>query len=68
MTLFVTHYPPITEFARLYPDHVTNHHMSFLINDPDGQEVDSEGKHCKFDSFYRVVEKDVCLCVFNIRK
>lgn len=34
-TLFVTHYPPLCELERLYPEHVSNYHMAFLLNEPD---------------------------------
>ena len=33
LTLFVTHYPMLAEFQRLYPDVVGNFHMSFLLYD-----------------------------------
>uniref|UniRef100_A0A8C8A1C2 MutS homolog 3 (E. coli) n=1 Tax=Oryzias sinensis TaxID=183150 RepID=A0A8C8A1C2_9TELE len=32
-TLFVTHYPPLCELERMYPDHVSNYHMAFLLNE-----------------------------------
>ncbi|XP_034548204.1 DNA mismatch repair protein Msh3 isoform X2 [Notolabrus celidotus] len=35
LTLFVTHYPPLCELERVYPEHVSNYHMAFLLNDPD---------------------------------
>ncbi|XP_076588059.1 DNA mismatch repair protein Msh3 isoform X2 [Chaetodon auriga] len=35
LTLFVTHYPPLCELERVYPEHVTNYHMAFLLNEPD---------------------------------
>uniref|UniRef100_A0A1A8HDR7 DNA mismatch repair protein MSH3 n=1 Tax=Nothobranchius korthausae TaxID=1143690 RepID=A0A1A8HDR7_9TELE len=35
LTLFVTHYPPLCELEQLYPEHVTNYHMAFLLNEPD---------------------------------
>ncbi|XP_058493125.1 DNA mismatch repair protein Msh3 isoform X1 [Solea solea] len=34
-TLFVTHYPPLCELERVYPEHVSNYHMDFLLNEPD---------------------------------
>ncbi|KAM3867439.1 DNA mismatch repair protein Msh3 [Diretmus argenteus] len=34
-TLFVTHYPPLCELERVYPEHVANYHMAFLLNEPD---------------------------------
>uniref|UniRef100_A0A8C4NYZ4 DNA mismatch repair protein MSH3 n=1 Tax=Dicentrarchus labrax TaxID=13489 RepID=A0A8C4NYZ4_DICLA len=33
LTLFVTHYPPLCELERVYPEHVSNYHMAFLLND-----------------------------------
>ncbi|XP_054630713.1 DNA mismatch repair protein Msh3 isoform X2 [Dunckerocampus dactyliophorus] len=42
-TLFVTHYPPLCELERLYPQHVANYHMSFLLNEPDGA-TDRDGE------------------------
>ncbi|XP_078107204.1 LOW QUALITY PROTEIN: DNA mismatch repair protein Msh3 [Sander vitreus] len=35
LTLFVTHYPPLCELERVYPEHVSNYHMAFLVNEPD---------------------------------
>ncbi|KJE98041.1 DNA mismatch repair protein Msh3 [Capsaspora owczarzaki ATCC 30864] len=32
LTLFVTHYPALGEFASTYPRHVSNHHMAFVDN------------------------------------
>ncbi|MEQ2285308.1 hypothetical protein AMECASPLE_030433, partial [Ameca splendens] len=34
-TLFVTHYPPLCELEQVYPEHVSNFHMAFLLNEPD---------------------------------
>ncbi|XP_070689505.1 DNA mismatch repair protein Msh3 [Pempheris klunzingeri] len=34
-TLFVTHYPPLCELEQVYPEHVSNYHMAFLLNEPD---------------------------------
>nr|XP_020449533.1 DNA mismatch repair protein Msh3 isoform X2 [Monopterus albus] len=34
LTLFVTHYPPLCELERLYPEQVSNYHMAFLLNEP----------------------------------
>uniref|UniRef100_A0A3Q2Z0B7 DNA mismatch repair protein MSH3 n=1 Tax=Hippocampus comes TaxID=109280 RepID=A0A3Q2Z0B7_HIPCM len=34
-TLFVTHYLPLCELEWAYPQHVSNYHMSFLLNEPD---------------------------------
>lgn len=42
LTLFVTHYPPLCELERVYPEHVTNYHMAFLLNEPDIT-TDTEG-------------------------
>uniref|UniRef100_A0A8B9H1I2 DNA mismatch repair protein MSH3 n=1 Tax=Astyanax mexicanus TaxID=7994 RepID=A0A8B9H1I2_ASTMX len=35
LTLFVTHYPPLCELEKLYPLHVGNYHMAFLLNEPE---------------------------------
>ncbi|XP_068616934.1 DNA mismatch repair protein Msh3 [Brachionichthys hirsutus] len=35
LTLFVTHYPPLCDLERVYPEHVSNYHMAFLLNEPD---------------------------------
>ncbi|KAM9744377.1 DNA mismatch repair protein Msh3 isoform 1-T1 [Menidia menidia] len=35
LTLFVTHYPPLCELEQTYPEHVSNYHMAFLLNEPD---------------------------------
>ncbi|XP_008279806.1 DNA mismatch repair protein Msh3 [Stegastes partitus] len=42
LTLFVTHYPPLCELERLYPEHVSNYHMAFLLNEPDIAADDEE--------------------------
>lgn len=31
----MTHYPPLCELEQLYPQHVSNYHMAFLLNEPD---------------------------------
>ncbi|XP_055017861.1 DNA mismatch repair protein Msh3 isoform X2 [Boleophthalmus pectinirostris] len=41
-TLFVTHYLLLSELEQLYPQHVFNCHMAFLINDPDVASADDE--------------------------
>ncbi|XP_072038538.1 DNA mismatch repair protein Msh3-like [Amphiura filiformis] len=33
LMLFVTHYPPLADLERLFPSHVANYHMSFLLHD-----------------------------------
>ncbi|XP_068204490.1 DNA mismatch repair protein Msh3-like [Palaemon carinicauda] len=40
LTIFVTHYLPLTEFEVLYPENVGNFHMSFLVNEEDVDEVE----------------------------
>ncbi|XP_044231532.1 DNA mismatch repair protein Msh3 isoform X1 [Thunnus albacares] len=42
LTLFVTHYPPLCELERVYPEHVSNYHMAFLLNEPDIATDDGE--------------------------
>ncbi|XP_041792775.1 DNA mismatch repair protein Msh3 isoform X2 [Chelmon rostratus] len=42
LTLFVTHYPPLCELERVYPEHVSNYHMAFLLNEPDVCSDDGE--------------------------
>lgn len=39
LTIFVTHYLPLTEFELLYPEHVGNFHMSFIVNE-EGEGID----------------------------
>ncbi|XP_077943258.1 DNA mismatch repair protein Msh3 isoform X2 [Gasterosteus aculeatus] len=43
LTLFVTHYPPLCELERVYPEHVSNYHMAFLLNDAD-MAADTDGR------------------------
>ncbi|XP_061527989.1 DNA mismatch repair protein Msh3 isoform X2 [Phycodurus eques] len=51
-TLFVTHYPPLCELERVYPQHVSNYHMSFLLNDPDVATDTQDGEvHPEFITF-----------------
>lgn len=52
LTLFVTHYPPLCELEKLYPCHVGNYHMSFLLNEPG---TAAEGTVC-----------ERCVCVVGI--
>ncbi|KAI1900432.1 hypothetical protein AGOR_G00049880 [Albula goreensis] len=42
LTLFVTHYPPLCELERVFPQHVGNFHMAFLLNEPAGQADDPD--------------------------
>ncbi|KAK8376623.1 hypothetical protein O3P69_009914 [Scylla paramamosain] len=39
LTIFVTHYLPLTDFGRIYPNQVGNYHMAFIVND----EEESDG-------------------------
>uniref|UniRef100_A0A023GBR9 Putative mismatch repair msh3 n=1 Tax=Amblyomma triste TaxID=251400 RepID=A0A023GBR9_AMBTT len=32
LTLFVTHYPPVTQLQSLYPDNIVNYHTAFDVN------------------------------------
>ncbi|KAJ8414872.1 hypothetical protein AAFF_G00023950 [Aldrovandia affinis] len=50
LTLFVTHYPPLCELERVFPAHVGNYHMAFLLNEPDGQ-ADGEEIRPEFITF-----------------
>ena len=56
LTLFVTHYPPLCELEHVYPEHVSNHHMAFLLNEPDIA-ADADGV-C---ACVRLLEKKMCL-------
>lgn len=40
LTIFVTHYLPLTEFEELYPKHVGNFHMSFLVHEEEEEGSD----------------------------
>lgn len=54
LTLFVTHYPPLCELERVYPEHVSNYHMAFLLNEPD---TDDEEVQPEFITFlYQLTE------------
>ncbi|CAM4538536.1 unnamed protein product [Leuciscus chuanchicus] len=56
LTLFVTHYPPLCELERLYPQHVGNYHMAFLLNEPESTS-DEEEMHPEFITFlYQLIE------------
>ncbi|XP_038077644.1 DNA mismatch repair protein Msh3-like [Patiria miniata] len=41
LLLFVTHYPPLAELERQFPDHVTNYHMSFLLHEDEKEKDDT---------------------------
>lgn len=53
LTLFVTHYPPLCELEKVYPLHVGNFHMAFLLNEPD---IATDG----------MLVVCVCLCVYML--
>ncbi|XP_051546592.1 DNA mismatch repair protein Msh3-like isoform X1 [Myxocyprinus asiaticus] len=56
LTLFVTHYPPLCELEQLYPQHVRNYHMAFLLNEPESTS-DEEEVHPEFITFlYQLTE------------
>ncbi|CAH6787513.1 Msh3 [Phodopus roborovskii] len=38
LTLFVTHYPPVCELEKLYPEQVGNYHMGFLVNEDESKQ------------------------------
>ncbi|KAM6965383.1 DNA mismatch repair protein Msh3, partial [Aplochiton taeniatus] len=56
LTLFVTHYPPLCELEHVYPQHVGNYHMAFLLNEPDtgGQEDEVQPEFITF--LYQLTE------------
>ncbi|XP_051279445.1 DNA mismatch repair protein Msh3 isoform X3 [Dicentrarchus labrax] len=58
LTLFVTHYPPLCELERVYPEHVSNYHMAFLLNEPDvTTDTDDEEVQPEFITFlYQLTE------------
>lgn len=60
LTLFVTHYPPLCELEHVYPEHVSNYHMAFLLNEPDIA-ADTDGV-C---ACVRLLEKKTYLPVSN---
>ncbi|XP_061755824.1 DNA mismatch repair protein Msh3 isoform X3 [Nerophis ophidion] len=52
LTLFVTHYPPLCELERMYPQCVANYHMSFLLNEPnEATDKDDEEIRPQFITF-----------------
>uniref|UniRef100_A0A8C9VVR1 DNA mismatch repair protein MSH3 n=1 Tax=Scleropages formosus TaxID=113540 RepID=A0A8C9VVR1_SCLFO len=56
LTLFVTHYPPLCELESLFPQHVGNYHMAFLLNEPD-RHTDLEEVSPEFITFlYQLTE------------
>ncbi|KAJ8285541.1 hypothetical protein GJAV_G00027990 [Gymnothorax javanicus] len=56
LTLFVTHYPPLCELERVFPQHVGNFHMAFLLNDMD-TDCDGEEVRPEFITFlYQLTE------------
>ncbi|XP_036454840.1 DNA mismatch repair protein Msh3 [Colossoma macropomum] len=56
LTLFVTHYPPLCELEKLYPQHVGNYHMAFLLNEPETA-ADEEEVQPEFITFlYQLTE------------
>ncbi|KAM8886774.1 DNA mismatch repair protein Msh3 isoform 2-T2 [Spinachia spinachia] len=56
LTLFVTHYPPLCELERVYPEHVSNYHMAFLLNEPDIGTNDGEVRPEFITFLYQLTE------------
>ncbi|XP_061117730.1 DNA mismatch repair protein Msh3 isoform X1 [Conger conger] len=57
LTLFVTHYPPLCELERVFPRHVGNYHMAFLLNDDTDAHADDEEVRPEFITFlYQLTE------------
>ncbi|MCI4392604.1 hypothetical protein PGIGA_G00147770 [Pangasianodon gigas] len=57
LTLFVTHYPPLCELEKLYPCHVGNYHMAFLLNEPETADEEEEEVQPEFITFlYQLTE------------
>ncbi|XP_035494882.2 DNA mismatch repair protein Msh3 [Scophthalmus maximus] len=58
LTLFVTHYPPLCDLERAYPQHVSNYHMAFLLNEPDiATDTDDGDVQPEFITFlYQLIE------------
>ncbi|XP_074057848.1 DNA mismatch repair protein Msh3 isoform X4 [Macrotis lagotis] len=42
LTLFVTHYPPVCELEKTYPQWVGNYHMGFLVNEDESTQKPGE--------------------------
>ena len=40
MTIFVTHYPVVVQLEKSVPDHVSNYHMAYILDDADEAESD----------------------------
>ncbi|XP_071168797.1 DNA mismatch repair protein Msh3-like isoform X1 [Mytilus edulis] len=45
LTLFVTHYPVLSELEQTYPNIVQNHHMSFMVNEDSGKRGDEDSSN-----------------------
>ncbi|KAJ8380672.1 hypothetical protein SKAU_G00014500 [Synaphobranchus kaupii] len=56
LTLFVTHYPPLCELERVFPQHVGNYHMAFLLNETDGHADDEEVRPEFITFLYQLTE------------
>lgn len=57
LTLFVTHYLLLSELERLYPQHVFNCHMAFLLNEPNVENCDDQDVRPEFITFlYQLTE------------
>uniref|UniRef100_A0A6Q2YWB6 DNA mismatch repair protein MSH3 n=1 Tax=Esox lucius TaxID=8010 RepID=A0A6Q2YWB6_ESOLU len=56
LTLFVTHYPPLCELEKVYPRHVGNFHMAFLLNEPEFVAKDGELKPDFITFLYQLTE------------
>lgn len=48
LTLFVTHYPILAEYEKLYPTNVGNFHMGFIVNETDTSASDDRKQTITF--------------------
>ncbi|XP_053331293.1 DNA mismatch repair protein Msh3 [Spea bombifrons] len=60
LTLFVTHYPPLCELEKAYPDHVGNYHMAFFVDEEENTESGSDvSQHPEYITFLYQITRGV---------
>nr|XP_033781367.1 DNA mismatch repair protein Msh3 isoform X3 [Geotrypetes seraphini] len=60
LTLFVTHYPPVCELEKAYPEYVGNYHMAFLVTEEESEHTGSgEEQNPEFITFLYQITRGV---------
>uniref|UniRef100_A0A4W3I9U7 DNA mismatch repair protein MSH3 n=1 Tax=Callorhinchus milii TaxID=7868 RepID=A0A4W3I9U7_CALMI len=66
LTLFVTHYPPLCELERLYPENVRNYHMAFLLNEEEDEQKGMKKLQPEFITFLYQMTEGAAACSYGL--